>query len=388
MKIIILILTLWSFIYSSEINLMYKAQIYNKKKEYKREEAIYKEIIKVSGEQNSTKFYNFYGWNQLLQQKFPDSINLFKKALKLDNNMSNKSKSIMLTNIGLAEYLQNNLKNSENKFYEALEISPNAVAESFLLKINIGKVTKFLVTENNEVLEYFTSPTKSLVYWNKDRPYMNIGITEFIWCSTDDKYPNTFEDYLVDMKIENINTPKFLEEENFSHPWTTQKKFAVDMNTTDGKALLSFINDTKSKQLKYLVDRLERFIKTDLATDSLDSNVTHNLNKLLVTNKVLRPHGVYIALDYIKFKGEGTNPSERCNNEGWGLKQVLEAIDYNSSDIDEAFYISSNKILKRRIKNSQNDKECTDVTIYEDEWKCYTKRYSSQENSSIACNEK
>jgi hypothetical protein len=34
-------------------------------------------------------------------------------------------------------------------------------------------------------------------------------------------------------------------------------------------------------------------------------------------------NGVYALVDYVNFKGDGTNPTERYNNQGWGLMWVL-----------------------------------------------------------------
>ncbi len=38
------------------------------------------------------------------------------------------------------------------------------------------------------------------------------------------------------------------------------------------------------------------------------------------------PNGVYALVDYVNFKGEGTLATERYQDHGWGLLQVLEGM--------------------------------------------------------------
>ena len=38
------------------------------------------------------------------------------------------------------------------------------------------------------------------------------------------------------------------------------------------------------------------------------------------------PEGSFCLIDYVNFKGEGTNSKERYHGQGWGLLQVLEGM--------------------------------------------------------------
>jgi hypothetical protein len=60
--------------------------------------------------------------------------------------------------------------------------------------------------------------------------------------------------------------------------------------------------------------------------------------------------GMYALIDYVNFKGEGTNPSERYAGQGWGLLQVLEMM--GDGPALPAFAKAANAVLTRRVKNS------------------------------------
>ena len=74
-----------------------------------------------------------------------------------------------------------------------------------------------------------------------------------------------------------------------------------------------------------------------------------NYNKVATTT-----NGVYALIDYVNFKGEGTNPKERYNGQGWGLKQVLLEMKDVSSGQSAAreFANAAKRTLDRRISNS------------------------------------
>jgi len=62
--------------------------------------------------------------------------------------------------------------------------------------------------------------------------------------------------------------------------------------------------------------------------------------------------GLYCLMDYVNFKGEGTNPAERYKGHGWGLLQVLQAIPGQPSpqQAPAAFAAAAKRTLGRRIE--------------------------------------
>jgi hypothetical protein len=63
------------------------------------------------------------------------------------------------------------------------------------------------------------------------------------------------------------------------------------------------------------------------------------------------PLGFYALMDYVNFKGEGTNPSERYKGQGWGLLQVLETMPGRGPAMQE-FAKAADTVLTRRVENS------------------------------------
>ena len=59
---------------------------------------------------------------------------------------------------------------------------------------------------------------------------------------------------------------------------------------------------------------------------------------------------MYALVDYVKFKGEGTLSSERYQEQGWGLRQVLTAMGAGPSLI--VFSRAADAVLTRRVANS------------------------------------
>ncbi len=64
------------------------------------------------------------------------------------------------------------------------------------------------------------------------------------------------------------------------------------------------------------------------------------------------PYGLYALIDYVHFKGEGINPAERYNGQGWGLLQVLQGMPEKLSDPLDEFVVSAQVTLARRVANA------------------------------------
>ena len=67
--------------------------------------------------------------------------------------------------------------------------------------------------------------------------------------------------------------------------------------------------------------------------------------------------GNFAMIDYVNFKGEGLNPKERYNGEGWGLLQVLMGMQpEDAASAPGAFAESAKRVLSRRVQNSPADR--------------------------------
>ena len=99
-----------------------------------------------------------------------------------------------------------------------------------------------------------------------------------------------------------------------------------------------------------------------LKTVTLEKMLEASDNKENVKKQFYRvansPNGLYPLIDYVNFKGEGTNPKERYNGQGWGLLQVLENMkgtETGKAALTE-FSNSAKFVLQRRVNNSDPSK--------------------------------
>ena len=63
------------------------------------------------------------------------------------------------------------------------------------------------------------------------------------------------------------------------------------------------------------------------------------------------PYGSYALIDYVHFKGTGLTPSERYENQGWGLQQVIEEMESAPTTL-YSFVQAAKHMLSRRVANA------------------------------------
>ncbi len=198
-----------------------------------------------------------------------------------------------------------------------------------------------------------------LVHWNDGEDFASLGIGHFIWfpAGHTEKFREVFPMVLVSMEEKNITMPKWLNSKT-PFPWNTKKEFFEAKARGDKQylELFYFIKSTTNIQASFLANRLNLALSQML--DSIKDNhakniIKHRFNSILYNKDgTINEHGLYILIDYVNFKGEGTLISERYNNQGWGLLQVLENMDYKNPDKFKAFSDSAKSMLSRRIDNS------------------------------------
>ncbi|MEE3116481.1 MAG: hypothetical protein VX339_00125, partial [Pseudomonadota bacterium] len=68
------------------------------------------------------------------------------------------------------------------------------------------------------------------------------------------------------------------------------------------------------------------------------------------------PGGIYALMDYVNFKGEGLSRMERYKGQGWGLLQVLLAMEADTAGEPalDRFREAAATVLKRRAANAEN----------------------------------
>ncbi len=198
-----------------------------------------------------------------------------------------------------------------------------------------------------------------LIHWNYGEDFASLGIGHFIWFSKGhtERFREVFPMVLKYMEDRNVSMPSWLTSKT-PLPWNSKQEMyaAKARNDKQYQELFKFLQNTKDIQAGFLADRLFKALPQMLETID-DPNkaamIEERFNKILYNRDgSLNEHGVYVLTDYVNFKGEGTLPSERYNNQGWGLLQVLEYMDPKESDRFKAFSDSAKAMLSRRIANS------------------------------------
>ena len=199
-----------------------------------------------------------------------------------------------------------------------------------------------------------------LTFWNENEPFPSIGIGHFIWPPK--VYEGIFKEGRFHKVIEfmdknNIKFPKWLLNEKFCS-WSTREEFYLEFNSVKMKELRSFLIESVPYQALYMAERLnEAFSEIVLSLPSEKRKGV--INQFFRVARTL--NGPYILIDYLNFKHEGTNSKERYYNQGWGLKQVLEAIAnvdiVPDASPEKIFAKTAKLLLQRRILNSPNPKQ-------------------------------
>ena len=197
---------------------------------------------------------------------------------------------------------------------------------------------------------------ENLVYWNEGENFPSLGIGHFIWYKQGE--PGIFEESFPQLteflKSKNVKLPKIMTENKYS-PWKDRQEL-INLKTKknpDIEELTNFLYDNKDLQIMFIFKRLEASLEKMMAVSSNKENVRKQFYRVASS-----PNGLYPLIDYVNFKGEGTNPKERYNEQGWGLLQVLENMkgtETGKAALTE-FSNSAKFVLQRRVNNSDPSK--------------------------------
>jgi len=125
----------------------------------------------------------------------------------------------------------------------------------------------------------------------------------------------------------------------------------ADFNGPRLSGVRKFLAATVAEQSDFLFERL-RLSEAQLS-DGLDAQDTARLkrNFQLLSDSTA---GTYALVDYVNFKGEGTKPTESYQGKGWGLRQVLLAMQIPESPTDAPgnFSAAASRVLRQRVKLS------------------------------------
>jgi hypothetical protein len=190
-----------------------------------------------------------------------------------------------------------------------------------------------------------------LTTWNTGEEFPSLGIGHFIWypAGFNGRFQESWPLFIDFAKKRGAKPPPVALERH--SPWKTKAEFQREFNGPQLSALRKWLAANVSLQTDFIIARSHAALPKILAAApaSERKRIEANYRKVGTT-----PQGTYALIDYVNFKGDGTNVSERYKGRGWGLLQVLgemKDVPAGSAAATE-FAAASKRVLSRRIANS------------------------------------
>lgn len=192
---------------------------------------------------------------------------------------------------------------------------------------------------------------KGLVSWNAGEAFPSLGIGHFIWYprGVQGAFEESFPAFVRYVRSRSIPVPAWTAG---VAPWQNKQEF---QRTDVQGGLPDQVRDWLSKnidlQIDFIIARSQAALQKMLQVSRHPQLVAQNFRTLAST-----PQGMYCLIDYVNFKGEGILATERYREQGWGLMQVLEAMQPSNLLTEEkapaVFAQAAKAVLARRVNNS------------------------------------
>ncbi len=193
-----------------------------------------------------------------------------------------------------------------------------------------------------------------LTSWNSGENFASLGIGHFIWYPKNMRGPfeESFPGLVRFLGANGVALPAWLKPVP-PCPWRSREEFQAAAHGKQMTALRDLLASTVALQSRFLAQRMEAALPKLLAAApaARREHVKKQFERLAANGK-----GTFALIDYVNFKGEGTNPTERYNGRGWGLLQVIEGMEDFDSAVS-AFSDSAAHVLAQRVKNSPPERD-------------------------------
>lgn len=201
----------------------------------------------------------------------------------------------------------------------------------------------------------------AITSWNPGEDFASLGVGHFIWFPKGQTPP--FEEsfpYLVTfLRQEQAHVPAWLDKTPTPPcPWTSRADFKKNFNSPQMRELRQLLLETMTAQTQFLVLRAQGAMDKILANTSDGAERDHIITQF--TRVTHASKDLYPLIDYINFKGEGTNPAETSLDQqtgqrrGWGLKQVLLTMNGTTGEpkaVLAEFAEAARQVLHERVRN-------------------------------------
>ncbi|MBL9116481.1 MAG: hypothetical protein JNJ83_15855 [Verrucomicrobiaceae bacterium] len=188
---------------------------------------------------------------------------------------------------------------------------------------------------------------EGLTSWNQGEHFASLGIGHFIWypAGASGPFEESFPPLIAYLQQTGAQVPNWLLQTP-DCPWPDRASFIRDSQSERQRSLRQLLAGTVRQQTQFIIARLNRTIPR-LASEG--GAVAFQSYQVLSQT----PEGLFAMIDYINFKGDGLNPAERYNGQGWGLAQVLGNMEKATpQEAPAAFANSAKVVLSSRVKNS------------------------------------
>jgi hypothetical protein len=190
-----------------------------------------------------------------------------------------------------------------------------------------------------------------LTSWNKGEEFASLGIGHFIWyprgtAEPDKHFSESFPSLMAYLQSRGVKIPDWILQGDGS-PWPDRKSFIEAQDSPEMHKIRQILIKTMPLQADFMKKRLDYALSRMLQTvpESARAHLKRQYQRVAAA-----PMGMYALMDYVNFKGEGTNPKERYQGHGWGLLQVLGDMQEGEGlQAIRAFSDSADRILTRRI---------------------------------------
>lgn len=187
---------------------------------------------------------------------------------------------------------------------------------------------------------------EGLTSWNAGEHFASLGIGHFIWYprGADRPFDESFPKLLAHLADRGVKIPAWLRGDC---PWGSRAEFLADAKSARQTELRDLLAATVRAQSEFLAARMRAALPKMLAAApaAQREKIKTNFDALAATGP-----GTFALIDYVNFKGEGTKDTERYRGEGWGLLQVLAAMEPGSGA--DGFGTAAARVLTRRVENS------------------------------------
>ncbi|MDQ6969242.1 MAG: hypothetical protein Q9M16_01865 [Mariprofundus sp.] len=195
------------------------------------------------------------------------------------------------------------------------------------------------------------SSNACLTAWNKGEGFASLGIGHFIWypAGTKKTFKESFPALLSFMQQHGATLPGWLSTHpDQANPWHNRTAFLAAYDSKQMQDLRSFLIHSKPLQARFMLQRLRSTLPSLLtAVDPAAQQHIRSQFEYVAAS----PMGLYVLMDYVNFKGEGTSPLERYQGKGWGMLQVLEHMSVTQPGLAaiQAFAQAGDAMLSRRV---------------------------------------